>query len=117
MARVEPPKEGNTEGKEVKQRHKLSLDFNQQFYIPIHNYFNTLTIEIVNQLSKGWIRKYKQEFVLAKFDIRLPDIRINPETGETNFDGNINLPIDKLIDYKKLGMKQIQHDVKLSKKD
>jgi hypothetical protein len=44
--------------------------------------------------------------VLAKYDIRLPDIRMNPETGETDFDGCLDLPIDKYTDFKKLTLEQ-----------
>lgn len=41
-----------------KQIERLALQFRQKFYIPVHNYYNTLTLEIVNVQSKGWIRDY-----------------------------------------------------------
>ena len=41
----------------------------------MHNYFNTISIEVVNQLNKGWIREYQQEVVISQFDIRIPDIK------------------------------------------
>ena len=84
---------------------KQCLYFGNQFLIPIHNNFNTLTVEVVSTLSKGWIRKYKQDFVLAKFQIRLPDIKINPETGRPGFNGQMELPLDTSLDFKKLGLK------------
>jgi len=43
--------------------------------VPIHNYFNTFSIEIVNQLNKGIFYESLQDVVLARYDIRVPDIK------------------------------------------
>ena len=78
------------------------LDFEQRFFIPVHNHFNTLRVEIINMLNDGWFREHVKESVIAAFDIRLPDIDKEP------FDENgyIKLPIpEQSIDYKKLGLK------------
>lgn len=37
------------------------LMFNQIFYIPIHNHFYTLKIEIINLLNDGWFREHVKE--------------------------------------------------------
>ena len=43
--------------------------------------------------------------MLARFDIRLPDIKSNPLKNCDDFDGSFSLPLDEFIDYKKMGMK------------
>jgi hypothetical protein len=59
--------------------------------LPVHSYFSTLSIELVNQINKGWFRDYQQEFVLARYDIRLPDISALEEKS----DGYVRLPLDE----------------------
>jgi hypothetical protein len=65
------------------------LDFQQRFFIPVHNHFNTLKVEVINLLNDGWFREHVKETVIAAFEIRLPDIHKVP------FDDNgyIKLPI------------------------
>jgi hypothetical protein len=78
------------------------LEFKQKFYIPVHNHFNTIKIEIINTLNDGWLRNHLKECVIACFEIRLPDI------GKDPFDENgfIKLPISEgKIDIKKMGLK------------
>ena len=80
------------------------LDFNQKFYIPVHNHFNTLRIDVINMLNDGWFREHVKEIVIASFEIRLPDI--DKEPFDEN--GNIKLPIsEQSLDFKKLGLKPI----------
>jgi len=43
--------------------------------------------------------------VLARYEIRLPDIKVNPESNLNNNNGVFKLPLDEFIDYKKMGMK------------
>ena len=78
-------------------------EFHQRFFIPVHNHFNTLRVEVINQINDGWLRDHIKEQVIATFDIRLPDIDKEP------FDdtGYIKLPIAE-ADYKKLGLKPCQ---------
>jgi hypothetical protein len=58
---------------------------------------------LVNQINKGWFRDYQQEFVLARYDIRLPDIG----GLQAKSDGYVRLPLDEFLDYKKFGLKQV----------
>ena len=54
--------------------------------------------------------RYNQtSHVLAKFELRLPDIKVDPFqlSYQTNFQGEYKLPISEFIDYKKMGMRQI----------
>jgi len=39
-------------------RQIYTLRFRQKFFIPIHNHFNTITIEIVNHINKGFFKEY-----------------------------------------------------------
>ena len=50
------------------------LDFKQNFYIPVHNHFNTLKIEIINSLNDGWFREHVKESIIGSYEIRMPDI-------------------------------------------
>jgi hypothetical protein len=45
--------------------------------------------------------------VLAKFDLRFPDIKVSPDNTSSpdTFSGEYKLPLDEFIDYKKMGMK------------
>ena len=53
-----------------------SLFVGQRFYIPVHNYFGTLTIEIVNTVNKTRLLVDRiNEYVLAKYEIRLADLQ------------------------------------------
>ena len=54
------------------------LDYRQKFFIPVHNHFNTLKIEVINMLNDGWFREHVKETIIASFDIRLPDIDKDP---------------------------------------
>lgn len=99
-----------------------TLKFRQKFYIPIHNHFETLSIEIVNQKNKGFFTEYQEKIRLAKYDIRIPDIlelfdikrfkskeeeleNFTDQTLNINKRGYLKLPLDELIDYKRMGMK------------
>jgi len=61
-----------------------SLAVKQKFYIPVHNYFNSLCLEVYNQLNKGWFREYTQRMVIARFELRIPDIHLLNSPSETN---------------------------------
>lgn len=63
------------------------LDFRQRFFIPVHNHFNTLKVEIINLLMDGWFREHVKETIIASFEIRLPDIDKEP------FDENGNIKL------------------------
>ena len=79
-----------------------ALDFKQKYYIPVHNTFNTLKVEVINSLNDGWLRNHVKDVVIAQFDIRLPDI--DKEPFDSN--GEIKLPMSEgAFDYKKLGLK------------
>eukprot|EP00347_Sterkiella_histriomuscorum_P021039 403335495 len=80
------------------------LDFMQRYYIPVHNHFNTLKIEIINILNDGWFREHVKEQIIATYDIRMTDIDKEP------FDENgyIKLPISELIEFKKVGLRPVQ---------
>lgn len=52
--------------------------FNQKFFIPVHNQFYTLKVEILNLLNDGWFREHVKETVIAQWEIRLPDIDKEP---------------------------------------
>ncbi|CDW85589.1 UNKNOWN [Stylonychia lemnae] len=80
------------------------LEFQQRYYIPVHNHFNTLKIEIINILNDGWFREHVKEQVIATYEIRLTDIDKEP------FDevGLIKLPISETVDFKKLGLRPVQ---------
>tara|TARA_B110000285_G_C14685894_1_gene406837 strand:+ start:252 stop:572 length:321 start_codon:yes stop_codon:yes gene_type:complete len=88
-----------------------SLFVDQRFYIPIHNYFGTLTIEIVNKtynkkaLSINFWRPNK-EYVLAKYDLRIADLQ-HKMAYRKDYDANgvIRLPISEFKDYPKDQMK------------
>jgi hypothetical protein len=77
------------------------LDFNQRFYIPVHNPFNTLKVDIINIVNDGILREHKKEYLIASYEIRLPDIDKEP----FDFNGYIKLPIPENIEYKKLVLK------------
>jgi hypothetical protein len=88
------------------------LEFHQRFFLPVHNHFNTLKIEIINLVNDGWLREHVKEHIIASFDIRLPDIDKDP----FNDLGYIKLPIlENTIDYKKLGLKPA-HDLETTVK-
>ena len=78
-----------------------NLDFNQRFYIPVHNPFNTLKVDIINIVNDGILRDHKKENLIASYEIRLPDIDKEP----FDFNGYIKLPIPENTEFKKLGMK------------
>lgn len=72
----------------------------------MHNYFGSLTIEIVNKKNKGWFKEYQKEFVIAKYDIRLLDTKSRSVTAKPHdADGVIRLPLDEFIDHKENGMR------------
>ena len=88
-------------------------EFHQRFFVPVHNHFNTLKVEIINLVNDGWLREHVKEQTIASFDIRLPDIDKEP------FDeiGYIKLPIlENCMDYKKLGLKPTHDLEKIVKK-
>jgi hypothetical protein len=84
------------------------LDFKQSFYIPVHNHFNTLRVEIINSLNDGWFRDHVKETIIASFDIRMPDIDKSPFDEQ----GFIKLPITEqsVLDYKRLGLRPTNAD-------
>ena len=53
-----------------------SLFVGQRFYIPVHNYFGTLTIEIVNRSTKAkaYVFNTAVDYVLVRYDIRIADL-------------------------------------------
>ena len=70
--------------------------------MPIHNYFGTIQIEVVNQNARGVFYEKQEQNILAKFEIRGPDIH---SLADSN--GRIWLPLDEFLDYKRMGMKQV----------
>ena len=53
--------------------------------------------------------------MLARYELRLPDIKHNPDGSLEEFDGEFKLPMDEFIDYKKMGMKPVPAPVSLIK--
>ena len=78
-----------------------NLDFQQRFYIPVHNPFNTLKIDIITMINDGWLKDHVKENLIASYEIRLPDI----DKAPFDFNGYIKLPIPENTDFKKLGLK------------
>lgn len=78
-----------------------NLDFQQRFYIPVHNPFNMLKVELINMMNDGWFKDHVKENLIASFEIRLPDIDKEP----FDFNGYIKLPIPEITDFKKFGLK------------
>ena len=62
-----------------------------------------LKIEIINVQNDGWFTMHTKEYIIASYEIRLPDIDKDP------FDDNgyIKLPISEHIDGKKLALKSV----------
>lgn len=63
--------------------------------------------------NDGWFREHMKEQVIATFEIRLPDV------GKEPFDeyGNIKLPINEVLDVKKLGLKCLpEYELKVKRK-
>lgn len=50
------------------------LRFKQNFYLPVHNHFNTLKIEIFNSLNDGWLRDHVKDSLIGSYEVRMPDI-------------------------------------------
>ena len=73
--------------------------------VPIHNYFGSITIEVVNQINKGWFTDHQQEHVLAKFNIKIPDIKKLYENCNSAEEGLLRLPLDEVLDFKKFVLK------------
>ena len=67
----------------------------------MHNPFNTLKVDIINIVNDGILRDHKKEYLIASYEMRLPDIDKEP----FDFNGYIKLPISEITDFKKLGMK------------
>ena len=67
----------------------------------MHNPFNTLKVDIINIVNDGILRDHKKEYLIASYEVRLPDIDKEP----FDFNGYIKLPISEITDFKKLGMK------------
>lgn len=76
----------------------------------------------MNQKNKGFFTEYQEKIRLAKYDIRIPDIlelfdikrfknkeeeleNFTDQTLNINKRGYLKLPLDELIDYKRMGMK------------
>lgn len=78
-----------------------NLDFQQRFYIPVHNPFNTLKIDIINFMNDGWFRDHHKENLIASYEIRLPDI----DKAPFDFNGYIKLYIPEITNFSKLGLK------------
>ena len=83
---------------------KPNLNFDSKFYIPLHNYFSKLKIEIFNLHSDGWFTMHTKDQLIESYEIKIPYIDKEP------FDefGSIKLPISELIDHKRLGLKKVE---------
>lgn len=86
-------------------RNIYSQRYRQLMLVPIHNYFGSITIEVVNQINKGWFTDHQQEHVLAKFNIKIPDIKKLYEDCNSAEEGLLRLPLDEVLDLKKFGLK------------
>lgn len=43
----------------------VSLSFKQKFYLPVHNTFNTVKVEVINSLNDGWLRNHVKDVIIA----------------------------------------------------
>lgn len=50
----------------------------QDFYIPIHNRYEQLVIQVVQYGTQGWVKSIKKEAVLEEFIIPLPFLKNAP---------------------------------------
>lgn len=46
---------------------KLDYSFKQDFYIPIHNRYSMIRIQIINTVSEGWLRGKQAQTILKDF--------------------------------------------------
>lgn len=49
-------------------------EFHQRFYLPIHNHFNELIIDILFVENEGWFREKRKETLIASIEIPNPSI-------------------------------------------
>jgi len=78
-------------------KNKHGDEFRQRFYIPIHNHFNELKLDILFAENEGWFREKRKEQIIASISIPLPNLgKIMKIAG-----GN-NLKIPFKVENKKL---------------
>lgn len=53
---------------------KFKEDFHQRFYIPIHNHFNVLTLELMFIENEGWFREKHKDITISTISIPLPKL-------------------------------------------
>lgn len=70
------------------------------FFIPIHNKFEIIKIEIINVVSEGWFTDSKKRDVIASFEIPIPDLH------DPMFEKDLELPFS-LSDSKRKGFKAV----------
>ena len=75
-------------------------EYNQLFFIPIHNKFEIIKIEIINVVSEGWFTDSKKRDVIASFEIPIPDLH------DPMFEKDLELPFS-LSDSKRKGFKAV----------
>jgi len=82
--------------------HENEDKFEQVFYLPVNNHFNTLKIELMVQVQAGWFSDSRKDVAVISWEIRVPDIEYEP----FDLDGTIKLPIAlSEADLKKYGAK------------
>jgi len=76
---------------ESKIIHGSQCKVKQQFYIPIHNHFNEVLVELVYLKSDSWFRDNKKELVYASVVIWIPTL-YSEELWNNN--EKIDLPLE-----------------------
>lgn len=71
-------------------------EFHQRFYIPIHNHFNELIIDLIFVENEGWFREKRKEQLIASIEIPNPNINSMISKAGTN---TLNLPF-KILNKK-----------------
>lgn len=64
--------------RKVKIDQYRNYNFNQDFYIPIHNKFETITVKIFTVETDKWYKKTLKEQLIKKFKIPLPFLKQEP---------------------------------------
>lgn len=49
-------------------------EVHQRFYLPIHNHFNELVLDIMFAENEGWFREKRKELLIASIEIPIPDL-------------------------------------------
>lgn len=71
------------ETRRIKGNPNKKYQFNQEFYIPVHNRFEKILIEIVTYVTEGWFKGKHKEHVVKEFCIPLPFLKDEPFNNET----------------------------------